>query len=153
MLCTFLFTCLSRLVHYCTEVIRHYLYLGKGSGREERTSIVGNYGNEAQKRGMIKIKGPRQEGNGSTRGRVLWQISKRIRSYHAIHQRARLVEHFKWEFNWRSQNFESLLSHFNFLSFFWMRCQIVDESIQRCPYMIASGPLKEKTKDKISFLH
>lgn len=54
------FTCLFRLVRYCSEVIRHYLYLEKGKGKR-RTSTVGNYGNETKNRGMIKIEGPRQE--------------------------------------------------------------------------------------------
>lgn len=60
----FLLPCLSRLVLYWGDVIRHYLYFGeeeKEGSREGRTSIVGNYGNEAKKSGMIKIKGPRQE--------------------------------------------------------------------------------------------
>lgn len=128
--------CLSKR----SDVIRNWLYLGreKRNRKEGRTSIVGNYGNEAKKRGMIKIKGLRTGGNGSTRGHVLWQISRRIGSYRVIHQRARLVERFQWEFNWRYQKL--WISPFPSIFFFPFvfllnlnktRRQIADEQIQR----------------------
>lgn len=56
----------------------------------------------------IKTKGHRQNGNKSGSGWVLWQISWGMGANCAIHQRRRLVECFKLEFNWRYQNSESI---------------------------------------------
>lgn len=56
----------------------------------------------------IKTKGRRQDGNKSGSGWVLWQISRWMGANCAIHQRRRLVECFKSEFNWRYQNSESI---------------------------------------------
>lgn len=56
----------------------------------------------------IKTKGLRQGGNKSGSGWVLWQISWWMGANCAIHQRRRLVECFKSEFNWRYQNSESI---------------------------------------------
>lgn len=56
----------------------------------------------------IKTKGRRQDGNKSGSGWVLWQISWWMGANCAIHQRIRLVECFKSEFNWRYQNSESI---------------------------------------------
>lgn len=56
----------------------------------------------------IKTKGRRQDGNKSGSGWVLWQISWWMGANCAIHQRRRLVEFFKSEFNWRYQNSESI---------------------------------------------
>lgn len=81
----------------------------------------------------IKTKGRRQDGNKSGSGRVLWQISWWMEANCAIHQRTRLVECFKSEFNWRYQNSESI-------SFFYSAVLEKDEMPNSCIETIKQTP-------------
>lgn len=85
----------------------------------------------------IKTKGHRQDGNKSGSGWVLWQISWWMGANCAIHQRRRLVECFKLEFNWRYQNSESI-------SLFLFAVLETDEMPNSC-----NGTIKEALRSLI----